>query len=306
MAETSATEKSADQRPLDDLMLAMDVVDTLRHRALLVERELSGDDRDQQLIERLREIYAAQGIEVPDQVLAEGVSALREDRFTYTPPEPSLSVSLARIYIARRRWLPPLLVVLGLAVAAWLGYTFLVTMPRQRLLRELPRQVATQEQAISRVAQATEAVTQAQELTAKSQQALREKNVPAAQRALEDLKQLRTRLEQQYDLRIVTQGSTGVWRVPDVNEAARNYYIIVEAVTPDGQTLTVPITNEEDGRTYSVDKWGLRVDGETFEQIAADKNDDGIIQKNRFGVKRAGYLQPEFLMPTTGGAITKW
>ena len=39
---------------LDDLMLAMDVVDTLRHRERLVERELDEDAKEEQLIERLR------------------------------------------------------------------------------------------------------------------------------------------------------------------------------------------------------------------------------------------------------------
>nr|MDJ0956301.1 DUF6384 family protein [Arenicellales bacterium] len=56
-------------RPLDDVMLAMDVVDTLRHQQLLVERELNTEDRDKKMMDRLREIYASQGIEVPDHVL---------------------------------------------------------------------------------------------------------------------------------------------------------------------------------------------------------------------------------------------
>ena len=34
--------------------------------------------------------------------------------------------------------------------------------------------------------------------------------------------------------------------------------------------------------------------------------DDGIIQNNRFGVKKRGFLQPDYLMPTTGDAITRW
>jgi hypothetical protein len=55
--------------PLDEVMLAMDVVDTLRHREELVAQELAGGDRDAAMLERLRRIYAAQGIEVPDHVL---------------------------------------------------------------------------------------------------------------------------------------------------------------------------------------------------------------------------------------------
>ena len=48
------------------------------------------------------------------------------------------------------------------------------------------------------------------------------------------------------------------------------------------------------------------MDEDLFEQVAADKRDDGIIQNNRFGVKKRGYLTPEYLMPTTGAAITRW
>ena len=44
----------------------MDVVDTLRHADRLVERELEGDARRAALKQRLREIYAGQGIAVPD------------------------------------------------------------------------------------------------------------------------------------------------------------------------------------------------------------------------------------------------
>src|SRR4051812_44322350 len=74
---------------LDELMLAMDVVDTLRHQDSLVARELDETRREAQLIERLRQIYRGQGIEVPDRVLQEGVRALKESRFVYTPqPRP--------------------------------------------------------------------------------------------------------------------------------------------------------------------------------------------------------------------------
>jgi hypothetical protein len=105
---------------LDELMLAMDVVDTLRHERRLVERELTAGDRDRALIERLRELYAGQGIEVPDDVLAQGVGALREDRFRYTPPAPGFARSLQVAYVKRARWAKYLwaLILAGVAAAA--------------------------------------------------------------------------------------------------------------------------------------------------------------------------------------------
>ena len=65
--EVAVAERTA--QPLDELMLAMDVVDTLRHRELVLQRELQADDRDQRLLERLRDIYESQGIAVTDDEL---------------------------------------------------------------------------------------------------------------------------------------------------------------------------------------------------------------------------------------------
>ncbi|MFN9355683.1 MAG: DUF6384 family protein, partial [Alphaproteobacteria bacterium] len=80
---------------LDELMLAMDVVDTIRHRELVVARELAQGDRDAALKARLREIYRGQGLEVSDAAIDQGIKALRESRFAYTPPAPGLGRSLA-------------------------------------------------------------------------------------------------------------------------------------------------------------------------------------------------------------------
>ena len=119
---------------------------------------------------------------------------------------------------------------------------------------------------------------------------------------------LQKEIELEYELRIISRPGerSGVWRIPDANSSARNYYLIVEAVTPDGTLLQRDVVNEEDGKSYRVDKWGLRVDQSLFERIAADKQDDGIIQQSWFGVKRRGYLAPEYLLPTTGAALTSW
>ena len=100
---------SAKEASLEDMMVAMDVVDTLRHRQELVDRELDAGARREKLIAKLREIYQAQGIAVTDATLAQGVDALEKDRFSYHPPSKGFSVFLAKIYVTRERWLKPLL-----------------------------------------------------------------------------------------------------------------------------------------------------------------------------------------------------
>jgi hypothetical protein len=295
---------AAAKPPLDEVMLAMDVVDTLRRRERLVKRELDATGREADLKERLRKIYHAQGIEVPDRILEEGVAALKEDRFVYKPPAKGLGVKLARLYVSRGRWGKWVLGGVGALIAAWAINWFVFVAPKAALPQEL---AAAHAEAVE-IAESDEARERAGRLLSAGEAALGEEDADAAREALRSLEDLRTSLEQAYSLRIVSRPGerSGVWRVPDVNTGARNYYIIVEAVDPTGRVLTVPVTNEETGETERVTKWGLRVDEDTFEGVARDKRDNGIIERDRFGYKDRGYLAPKYEMRTTGGAITEW
>src|SRR5262249_32607400 len=119
---------------------------------------------------------------------------------------------------------------------------------------------------------------------------------------------LHEELTREYTLTIVSRPgeNTGVWRRPPHGNLARHYYLIVGAIAADGRKLTLPIRNEEPGVTETVSKFGVRVPQATFEAVARDKRDDGIVQKNRFGVKQRGTLNVNYEMPFEGGFITKW
>ncbi|MFO7554800.1 MAG: DUF6384 family protein [Desulfobacterales bacterium] len=423
----SETEKS-DKIELNEVMLAMDVVDTLRHQKSIVDRELKAEDHDQALIEKVRKIYAGQGLEVSDETIAMGVKALREERFTYIPPKKSFQLMLAHLYVNRGRWAKRGALVAAAFFGVYLVYQFAYVVPQnrsrkkdtqeinlrigqqqdqisvakervahlanslskikqnvphnaavgfkglvgeaereivsaqgkiqsleklalkpgidadkaaktgvsvsQRLdqraklisalkihldnadqavtslggLKVLPGKLADQRDRILAVARENGAKQQAQELYSDAMTAIGRGDIKAVQKGYSSLQLLYDQLVQEYKLRIVSrQGmQSGVWRYPKSNSKVRNYYIIVEAVTSDGRGLTVPITSEEDGQTHNVKQWGLRVKDSVFDQIKRDKEDDGIISRNVFGIKRRGYLQPQYLIPTTGGAITQW
>src|SRR5690606_31083533 len=123
-AKAAATPAVAteDNRKLDDVLLAMDVVDTLRHRELMIHQELNAEAREAQLVARLKEIYGAQGIDVPETILKDGVRALEEQRFVYTPPPDTFAVKLAKLYVSRKRWLPQTLGFAGVLVALLIGW----------------------------------------------------------------------------------------------------------------------------------------------------------------------------------------
>jgi hypothetical protein len=302
------SEATAEKRPLNDVMLAMDVVDTLRHQQLLVERELNADDRDAKMKERLREIYASQGIEVPDHVLEQGVAALREGRFVYRPPANGLQAGLARLYVSREKWGRPVLLAGGAILAVWLAYASLIKWPAERAEAALPDRLESRYEQLAELAAGPVAISESRALAAEGRSALQREDEDAVELTLERMAALQRDLENEYELRIANRPGerSGAWRIPDANPDARNYYIIVEAVDRHGELVEAPVTNEEDGKTYRVNRWGVRVDESLFRQVAEDKTDDGIIQNNRFGVKKRGYLSPEYQMPTTGDSITRW
>lgn len=409
---------------LDEVLLAMDVVDTLRHEQQLVERELTSDERDQALFEKVKRMYASQGLEVTDEIIAEGVAALREERFAYRIPPPRGTLWLARLYVNRRKWAKVLGGVAALLAAVFLLYRFAFVAPearqQARAVRDINTRISQQQdritvakqrfsslsESLGKVSQSSEvaarrlfadaslqlegadtklqafdklplkgnldagslaregdavarrleqregllreadahldkaeaavadlsglaalreklagqrrslmaesreeaAGVQAEKLYADALAALNSGDVQGARKGSAALQELYGRLVQEYELRIVSRPGTltAVWREPRNRPGVRNYYVIVDAVTPGGDRVALPITSEEDGTTRTVTQWGLRVDSALYEKIRRDKLDDGIIQNNRFGVKERGYLTPHYLMPTTGGAITQW
>ena len=297
-----------EKAPLDELMLAMDVVDTLRHKELVLARELTAEDRDAKLLDQLREIYTSQGIEVTDEILQRGVDALREERFAYTPPPPSFSRTLARAYVTRGRWGKPAGLAVVVLAAAGLWYQFFVHGPALRQATEVPAELTAAFEMLDANTDDPAALNPARAELATGQAAAAHGDYDAARAATADIETLNARVLTEYEVRIVSRPGkeSGFWRAPDDNPRARNYYLVVEAIAPNGRALQLPIVNEEDQSTSNVNAWALRVDQPTFERAVADKQDDGIIQNNLVGRKRRGVLDREYTVPTTGAAITKW
>ncbi|WP_319532317.1 DUF6384 family protein [uncultured Cohaesibacter sp.] len=300
---------------LDEVMLAMDVVDTLRHHEDVALRELAQDGRDSVLKERLRDLYESQGLEVSDRILDEGIKALKESRFTYEPTPAGLSRTLAGLWI-RRGVIGASLAGLVLVVCLWIGWSVWQQASAERqaeaarieLTETLPAEIATAVKVALAEAKTDGARNRIEQLQADAQSALARSDAVAAKGALATLETVRTMLVQSYDLRIVTGANeqSGVYRVPDVNTGARNYYLIVEAVAADGSLLSFPILNEETNKTEIVSKWGVRVPEATYNSVRNDKMDDGIVQNNVLATKPRGALDPVYSMRVSGGAITNW
>lgn len=316
MTEAASHPSGTDAGPvLDELMLAMDVVDTLRHQESVAIRELAQDGRDEALKERLRQIYTGQGLEVSDRILDEGIAALKESRFTYTPTPTGLSRTLAGLWI-RRGAIGKILGVLLVLALIWGGWSYWQESSRQRaeqaayieLTRTLPERIDAAGQAALAEARTDNARQRIGQVQADAASALSRSDAEGARAALASLERLREDLMRVYELRIVSKPGedSGVYRIPDVNTGARNYYLIVEAVAQDGTLLSFPIRSEEDGTVKTVSRWGVRVPERAFEAVRRDKLDDGIIQDNVLAEKPRGALEPTFRTNVSGGAITEW
>jgi hypothetical protein len=225
-------------------------------------------------------------------------------------------VTLARLFVARKRWLPATFALFLMLLIAFGGY-FLVWKPyrdgqaeqvRIELAEKLPAEMDALYQTIFEETKVTQAADEAAAIRDRGKAAAAEGNRPAAEQAIADLTSIRDTLRQEYQLRVVSRDGvkSGFWTFPEINTDATNYYVVVEAIDPHGVALSLPILNEEDNKTETVNIWGIRVPEAVYRAVEADKKDDGIIQRNIMGIKEFGYLEPSYLVDVLGGAVTRW
>jgi hypothetical protein len=319
VAATATTTAEAAPPPpakLDEVMLAMDVVDTLRHREVMVARELNEEMREEQLVERLKQLYRSQGIEVSDAVIAQGVKALKESRFVYAPPPPSFGRTMATLWVRRGTFgkgALALVVALGLGIG---GYYFTVTRPAQQaaeaarieLQETLPRQLAAAHQAVAAEAQVPVARQRADTFLAAGRAALARQDAAGARAAVGELDQLIAALRQEYTLRIAGRATdqTGFFREPVRFGQGRTYYVVVNAVDARGSPVSLPVRSSETNRVETVSRFAVAVPQATFDAVRADKARNGIVQNDRLAEKRRGFLEPDFRMQALEGRITSW
>lgn len=128
-----------------------------------------------------------------------------------------------------------------------------------------------------------------------------------------ELGTLVARLGEEYSVTIVSRPGekSGVERYDDRGRVS-GYYLIVEAVAPDGRVLPRAIKNAETQRIETVTKWGELVGTATWERVVADKQADGVIDDAHFAHKNRGSYEEQTVLQEggkplrRGRQITKW
>lgn len=138
--------------------------------------------------------------------------------------------------------------------------------------------------------------------------AVADADVERASAALQAETVLKRLIATPYTVHIVDRPGelSGVPRYPVDNPDAPAYYLIVEAITADGQVLEIPVLNEETQQRSRVRKFGIRVSEEAFNAVRSEKQGSGRIAERQVGSKPAGRLHPEYRIAASGGAITEW
>lgn len=327
MAQTTTREALPDLAPatvqlpapaLDEVLLAMDAVDAIRHEQASVARDLSQDDRRGELVRRVRAQYAEQGIQVSDAVIEEAIRAQEAQRYVFVPPVGGMGIRLARLYATRSRWMRKAafagVATIGIAAVPVVSLQYMeegrrsaATSAADEKDRVLPGRIATMTEAVEREARDQEPKTKAAAFAQAARNALAAGDVTRARAELAAADRMLEELRVGYEVRIVARAkeASGFWRIPRDNPSARNYYLVVEAVGPNGP-LPRRIRNEETGSVDTVVKWGVRVPDDVFEAVRRDKQDDGIISNTLVGVKQSGHLAVDWRMAVRDGAVTKW
>jgi hypothetical protein len=140
------------------------------------------------------------------------------------------------------------------------------------------------------------------------------RDAAALSRARRDLRELTQRLDAHYEVRIVSRPGepSGIDRYGSDGRLS-GYYVIVEAVRPDGTVLPRTIENAETQRTERVDKWGELVDEKVWQRLVADEKADGVIDERLFAEKLPGHYDERVVLDDGDGRpvaqrrqITRW
>lgn len=119
------------------------------------------------------------------------------------------------------------------------------------------------------------------------------------------LERLQAQLGEEYEIRIVSRpgerSGIDAYFEDEAGKRVSGYYLIVEAITPEGRTLTRSIHDAELDEDRSVRKWGEQVPKAVYDRIADDKRADGVVDDRRFARKQRGRLDEEVLIPGPDG-----
>lgn len=144
-------------------------------------------------------------------------------------------------------------------------------------------------------------------LIAEAQGAAEKSDGTGVSNALKKLDTLYRIADEDLTLNVVSRtGVTSSVRRTFKQSGGNAWYLIVEATTPSGEVMPIPVKNSETNETSVVKTFGVRVPESEFNRIRAEKNQDGHVHNRLVGTKVRGHLTFAYVRPVMAEMITAW
>jgi len=157
--------------------------------------------------------------------------------------------------------------------------------------------------AITTVAKEKLAKEQALELYTAGKQYIYAGDVSGLQRVTSKLTGIENQLNLEYTV-FIRGGDDRDW-TNDRGERATYYYVFVEALDPNGNTVEKSIRDVETDQTEKVSKWAEQVPEGVYFTVKEDKKSDGVLDNEIFAIKEKGYLNEIIKYTDNGRAIQR-
>ena len=309
---------------MNDMLRMMDVASALRRERETAEAQLDLATAKQQLRKRLMATAEAAGEDVKIEEIDAAIDEYFKRQHRYEDPPASWGRFWASVWVMRNKLLVALLLVLLLA-AIVIGAIVMVNRGggepeggsgddgAARAARSAPtrdgRAYADFETLVAaglKMAADEDARSRIAAIATDGETAFAANNGVALRTSRRKLDELLERLRAEYEVRIVSRPGqlSGIDR--KFNGRVSGLYLIVEAITPAGKRLTLPIANgEKSGQIFRVKQWGEQVEQRIWDRIVADKKADGVVDENVFARKARGFYRETVVLEDGRGGIVK-
>ena len=310
---STSTPTNEAQLSLSEMLRIMDVAREMREEQLTVAQQFQIDETKARIRDRLLESAKVTGDQVTSAEVDAAIEIYFRDQFIYRDPPWGLNRLLAQLYVWRVKSVVGLAISAAAGIGIWLGF-FNPSMPWSSTYRAAQTQRAVEHEARTvldqlNILKKDEAAAQAVDEITKEFHAIEATGNPKAIRECQTrMAALLAKLNEQYEVQIVT-GSTSLFdRRWDKGGGVMAYYAIVEARAGGGKILTRTIRDSETGQTSSVTTWAVQIPKEVFDRLATDKQSDGILNETRYAEKVRGALSERIVLPgsTSMGTLTTW
>jgi hypothetical protein len=297
----------------------MDVAAALRNERLTAEQQLNIEETKTLLRKRLLESAKVSGDPVTDQEIDAAIEAYYERQHEFQPPQPGVETFLASVYVRRGAIAKVALAVATVAMLWWSVFAFGLVGPKrtERVLNNLLGEVQATAAVVEELAVVPDLKVRAAQLLGQAQAARESGDAAELQAIQSQLASQAALLRQEYTIAVVAdrgeQSGIDRYFTDASGERVSGYYLIVQAESPDGQVIPMAIRDAETGKTTTVRRWAEQVPKEVYDQIAADKQADGVVDARVVATKESGREKPTVQITSAigepiarGRQITQW